>query len=369
MKFQKYKFNNNLNVDFANTLKNRVNEYFKNNNLSKFANLHMVVKSTVMIMLYFVPFALMLTGIITLPWLAFLLWGIMGVGMAGIGTCIMHDALHGGYSKNKKVNDFLGLSMNFIGGNAGVWKMQHNVLHHSYTNIAHADDDIKTPIFLRFSSHQKRIWIHRFQYLYVWFFYSISTIFWVTTKDFVQIFRYKKRGLVKNNQELIKSILNIFIWKLVYYAYVLILPILLLPFSPGLIILMFISMHLVSGFLLSIVFQPAHVVPTTSFLESQDSDKIETNWTVHQLLTTSNFAPNNKLLSWFIGGLNFQVEHHLFPNICHIHYPKLSKIVQETTSEFGNPYHYEKSYRTALKSHVKMLQMLGTQDSIPNPGY
>ncbi|MDX1629943.1 MAG: acyl-CoA desaturase, partial [Fulvivirga sp.] len=307
----------------------------------------MIFKSVVMLTLFFTPLIIINTGLITTTWLLFTLYITSGLGMAGIGMGVMHDAIHGSYSKNQKVNKLMGYTMNLIGANATVWKIQHNVLHHTYTNIEASDDDIHTPFFLRFSPHAKRYWVHKFQFLYVWFFYGLSTISWITAKDFVNMSRYKKMGLIKGSSKFRWEIIKVAAWKLLYYTYALILPIILVPLAPWVVILAFLCMHFVTGVLISAVFQTAHVMPETDFPLPNKDGLIANNWTFHQLATTSNFSPKNKILSWLIGGLNYQVEHHLFPNICHIHYKKISEIVQSTAKEYGLPYLTKKTFISA----------------------
>ncbi|TXD77060.1 acyl-CoA desaturase [Algoriphagus ratkowskyi] len=312
-----------------------------------------------MLSVFFIPLIMMSTGLISSPALIFALYITSGLGMAGVGMGVMHDALHGSYSKNKKVNKYVGYSMNLIGASANVWKIQHNVLHHTYTNVDEGDDDINTPFFLRFTPNTKRYWIHRFQYLYIWFFYGLSTISWITTKDFVRVKRYRDMGFFNKEGEYNKEVMKIAAWKLLYYSYALVLPLIMIPLPAWIIILAFLSMHFVTGICISLVFQTAHIVQDAVFLKPDQEGLISNDWTVHQLATTSNYAPRSKVFSWLIGGLNFQVEHHLFPNICHIHYSKLSEIVSETAREFNVPYLVKKTFVAALSDHVKMLRQLG----------
>ncbi|HYG16468.1 MAG TPA: acyl-CoA desaturase [Bacteroidia bacterium] len=365
MKLQKPQFSKEDKADFPDILKQRVNEYFRTTNKSRHANLSMKLKSALMLTLFIAPLVLMLAGVITQPWLMFIMWGVMGLGMAGIGTGIMHDALHGVYSKKQRVNKLLGLTMNLIGANAAVWKIQHNTLHHSFTNIEHADDDIVPPFVLRFSPNQKRYWIHRFQHIYAWLLYGVSSLFLVTTKTITQLIRFYKTGMVSSRKEFGKKMLHLGAWKLFYFGYILVLPMLLLPVSPIMVILMFITMHLVTGTLLSAIFQPAHVVPDSVFPDMNKEKKQPWNWTVHQFLTTSNYAPRGKVFSWLIGGLNYQVEHHLFPNICHIHYGNIAGIVQKTAQEFNVPYHSSRTFFSALRNHTRLLKQLGRGDRVP----
>jgi len=319
----------------------------------------MVVKTILMLTLFFGPLVLMNLGLVSDIKFLFALYIISGLGMAGIGMGIMHDAIHGSYSKNPTINKFLGYTFNLIGANAKVWEIQHNILHHTYTNIEDSDDDINAPFFLRFSPHAKKHWAHKFQHIYIWFFYGLATLSWVTTKDFVRIKRFHKIGFLQKKNEFRMAVINMVAWKLLYYSYVLIIPMCVLPFHWTYVLLAFIGMHFVTGILISIVFQVAHIIPDVEFPLPDKNGLIAGDWYTHQLATTSNFSPKSSFFSWLIGGLNYQVEHHLLPGICHIHYKKLSKIVQETASEYQMPYHSEKSFFSAIRSHTKMLRELG----------
>ncbi|WP_035845870.1 fatty acid desaturase family protein [Crocinitomix catalasitica] len=355
------KFSNIIGRDFNTTLKKRVRTYFKENNISKYANTNMKVKTAFMVLLYFTPYFLMIFGAVTNVWLIALCWVVMGFGVAGIGLSVMHDANHGAYSKNEKVNYFVGRIVNLVGGYAPTWKIQHNILHHSYTNIHGYDEDISPALpLLRFSPTDKYIKAHRFQFIYAWFFYSLMTVMWITTKDFQQLFRYKKMDLTKTeNIKFGKLFMELLLTKVVYYAYVLVIPLLVLDISWWLIPIFILMMHLIAGFTLAIVFQPAHVIPDTQFPVPETDLTIENNWAIHQLQTTANFAPKSRILYWLIGGLNYQIEHHLFPNICHVHYKKLSVIVKQTAKEYGIPYYSEPTFISAIISHGKMLKQLG----------
>lgn len=351
------KFKKSANAEFSKTLHQRVNDHFKVNQTKKYGGRPMVIKTIFMLSLFFIPIGFIGSGLVSSVWLLFTLYILSGLGMAGIGMGVMHDAIHGSYSKNPTVNKYLGYTMNLIGANATVWRVQHNVLHHTYTNIDHGDDDINAPFFLRFSPNAKRYWIHRFQHFYIWFFYGLSTISWITTKDFVRALRYRKMGLLKGDFK--KVLMKISGWKVLYYSYALVLPLIMVPLSAWIIVLAFLSMHFVTGLLISLVFQTAHILEETSFPKADEEGIISDSWVTHQLATTSNYAPKSRIFSWLIGGLNFQVEHHLFPNISHVHYRKISKIVSQTAEEFKIPYLVNPTFFSALGDHVKMLRQLG----------
>lgn len=346
---------------FMNTLRQRVDQHLKANNLTKNGNYRMYIKTAFMFALFLTPYFFMVLGAVQSLPVFFLCSILMGLGIAGIGLSVMHDANHGSYSKNPVINSILSYSINMLGGHNRNWQMQHNTLHHTYTNIDGHDEDIDAPMFmLRFSPHSERRRIHRFQFLYAWFFYGLLTLMWSTTKDFKQISRYREMGLLttyKLNYK--KQLLIILMSKLFFYAYMIVIPMLVLPFAWWQLLLGYIVMQFTSGLLLSTIFQSAHVVEDTKFPMPDKSGNMENDWAVHQLYTTANFAPRSRVFSWFIGGLNYQVEHHLFPSVCHVHYKRISEIVKATAHEFNFPYHSNPTFAVAVWSHAKMLWRLG----------
>lgn len=355
------KFNSKNSPDFFRVLRKRVNNYFEENNISRTGNLNMRIKTIFMLVLYLAPLVIILIGLVTSKIGLIALWALMGIGMSGIGLSIMHDANHGSYSRNRRVNTWLGYLLNIIGGYHINWKIQHNILHHTYTNIDEYDEDIAKPV-MRFSPNQ--IWrpVYRFQLYYAPVLYALMTIYWVISKDIEQIYRYKKRDLLKSQRiSYGEALLTVIANKLVYVSLLVILPMLIVPQPWWFILLGFLLMHIICGLVLALIFQPAHVVNETDFFKADDNACVENNWAIHQLHTTSNYANNSTVFSWFIGGLNHQIEHHLFPKVCHVHYKKLSPIVKQTAKEFNLPYHEHRTFAGALLSHFQLLNDLGTR--------
>ncbi len=341
---------------FVNTLRKNVHDYFKENQLSPKANFAMVVKTIVMISLYIVPYILILSiGMPSL--LAAGLTVLMGIGIAGVGMGVMHDACHGAYSKRHWVNNLLAGSLYLLGSNVLNWKIQHNVLHHSFTNISGLDEDIESKGPIRLADSKPLKWYHRYQFVYAFFFYGLMT-FSKLFNDFTNLFSYNKKGLVKSqNKKLALEFTKMLFRKIAYLIGIIGLPIWLTDFTWYEVLIGFFIMHWVASVIMSFVFQMAHVVEGAE--QPHLEPTIHTDWHVHQFQTTADFARKNKVLGWYIGGLNFQIEHHLFPNICHIHYPKLAPIVQKTAIEFGIPYNLNKSFSSALLSHIHRLKELG----------
>lgn len=349
--------------DFSTTLNRRVADYFKSNDIQRHANTEMVIKTVFMFGIYLVPYLLIVTGVVTGTWglIASLL--SMSIGTAGIGLSVMHDANHGAYSNRPWVNTLIGYSLNLVGACSFTWKIQHNVLHHTFTNVHEEDEDISPRGLLRLTPHSPWKWIHKYQHLYAWFFYGLMTIVWLFFKDFDRINRYHRKGLVtKQKANITREWLVLLVTKLIYIGYIFVIPVVFTPFAWWQVILAVISMHYFAGFLLAIIFQPAHVIEGSEFpLPNSADNMLQTNWAVHQLLTTTNFGNRSRWFSWYVGGLNFQIEHHLFPNICHVHYRGIQPIVKETAEEFGLPYKSTRTFLEAVMKHAKLLKQLGVR--------
>jgi len=359
----------NLNLKFATsrqdffvTLSQRVSAYFKTNKIERTANAEMIIKTIFMFTLYFLPYGLMLSGMFTSGLALAALCAVMGLGKAGIGLSVMHDANHGAYSTKPWINTLMGLSLNVVGGHAFNWKIQHNVLHHTYTNVHEVDEDISPRGVLRMSPSSQWRPMHKYQHLYAWFFYGLMTFVWIVIKDYYRLTKYYKEGLLKKQKSsLRKEWIALIVTKVAYFSYTFVIPMVLLPVSFWQVLVGFVIMHYVAGFILAIIFQPAHVIEGTEYPLPDDQNNLENNWAIHQLHTTTNFGHKEKLFSWYVGGLNYQVEHHLFPNICHVHYREIAKIVQQTTKEFGLPYKSKDTFFQAVQAHAQQLKMLGVK--------
>lgn len=346
---------------FAETLRKNVNNYFQEKGISKKGNLSMVMQTIAMLAIYLVPFILVLTVPMNV-WVGLLMAVLMGIGMAGIGMCVMHDAVHGSYSKKEWVNKLLGGTMYLLGSNVFNWKIQHNILHHTYTNVEGYDQDIASKGPIRLSEHAPLRKFHHYQYIHAFFFYGLMTLSKLT-KDFSQLIQYNKAGITqKHHINPATGMLKMVVLKITYVFIIIVLPILLSPFTWWQVLIGFFIMHWTTGFILSTVFQMAHVVEGTSQPLPNANGIMESEWAVHELRTTSDFARNNLFLNWYVGGLNFQIEHHLFPNICHIHYRNIAPIVEKTAKEYGFTYNLKPTFMNALSSHIRRLKELGTAD-------
>lgn len=343
--------------EFAKELKAAVNDYFEENNLSKHANGAMVAKTVILLTLYFGAYGLIISGNFGLWSMAFLCF-VMGIGMAGIGFSISHDALHGAYSSNKTVNRWLGYTFDLLGANSYIWKITHNIIHHTYTNIYEHDEDLEVAEFIRLSPNAEYKPIHRVQHILAFIAYGFATLFWAFIKDY-KYFLQSSLGPYEDKTHPAREWVTLFITKILYYGYMIVLPYILLPITWWQLAIGFLILHFTAGIILGVIFQLAHVVEETEHPTENEEGNIENAWMIHQLETTSNFAHDNDLLCWYIGGLNYQIEHHLFPGICSIHYPEISSIVRQKTEKYGIPYNYHETLGVAIKSHYETLKEFG----------
>jgi linoleoyl-CoA desaturase len=285
---------------------------------------------------------------------------LMGAFMAGIGFNIQHDAGHRAYSNYQWVNKLMSMTLDLVGGSSYVWDWKHNSIHHTYPNIDGHDDDINIGLLGRLAPQQKRLWFHRFQGIYLWLLYGFLAIKWHFVDDFYNVIR-GKIGEHKIKRPRGKELAIFLGGKIAFFSIAFIIPMLFHPILDVLTIYTIAAIS--SGIVMSVVFQLAHCVDNAEFPEPtvtpEGLERMGTDWAVHQVHTTVNFSRRNPILRWFLGGLNFQIEHHLFSRICHIHYPDLSKIVEEVCHEFGVRYQAHKSFFSALASHYRWLVEMG----------
>jgi linoleoyl-CoA desaturase len=282
---------------------------------------------------------------------------MLGGLTAAVGFNIMHDGAHGSFSKKEWVNELAGMSINFLGANVYMWKTKHNVIHHTYTNIDGVDDDINARPFLRMCENQKKYSIHKFQHLYFVFVYSLLYLYWIFYTDYKKYFTGKVGNLPIKKMKTADHF-SFWMFKAVHFVLFVVIPIYTLGFLPW--VIGFLIYTLFAGVVLSIVFQLAHTVEGTHFPVAKDENmQMEDEWVIHQLKSTANFATDNRVVSWFVGGLNFQIEHHLFKKISHVHYPALSKIVKQVCAEYNIPYLVYPKVHMALASHIAHLHKVG----------
>jgi len=338
-------------------LRRRVDRYFRATGESPRDCPRMYLKTAV-ILAWFAGCYGLLVFVAATWWLGLILAVLLGIAMAAIGFNVQHDGGHHSYSSRPWVNRLMAMSLDLLGGSSYLWARKHNGIHHAYANITGHDDDIDLGIIGRLSPHQRRLPFHRWQHFYMWLLYGFLPSKWQLYDDFRDYIRGSVGG--KPYPRPRGWDLAVFAGgKAAFFALALAIPLMLHPLWT--VLLFYFVASLVQGVLLGVVFQMAHCVEEAAFpMPSEDTGRMENSWAVHQLETTVDFARESRVLSWLVGGLNFQIEHHLFPEICHIHYPRLAPLVERTCREHGLTYMAQSSLRASIASHYRWLRRMGT---------
>ena len=342
--------------DFYSTVKQRVQQYFADNGIRSTGDWRMYLKTSLVLLLTVTSYVALVFYANTL-WMALLAGFALAQGIALIGFNIMHDGSHDSYSQDKKMNWLAGFSLDLMGGNRMIWRQKHNILHHTYTNIDALDDDLHPSSMLRVSPGQDWRKIHRYQQFYAFLFYSFLTLSWTLLGDFKKFFsgridNYRLRRPTAGETFLFFST------KAAYYGYALILPAFFHPIWH--VVVAFIAIHMVCGLTLAMIFQLAHQIEGTTFIQPDpETGIVEKDWAVNEVLASANFATKNKLATIYFGGMNFQIEHHLFPKVCHVHYAAISMIVRNACLEFGITYNSFPTLRSAIAAHYRFLRTMG----------
>lgn len=345
---------------FHAAVKRAVAAYFDRTHLARWGGAGMHAKTAIILAWFGASYGSLLAWGGASGWLASALTSSLALATAGIGFAIMHDANHGAYSRSAAVNGAWGHAVDLIGGSSYVWRFKHNVQHHTYANIDGMDADIDAGPLLRLAPSQPLRAFHRFQHLYAWPLYGVLALKWWLVDDVVDLVR-GRIGPVAFRRPTGLGLAALLAGKLAFFGWALVVP--ALVFRSAWVAPFFLLGAGVLGLVLSTVFQLAHAVPQARFHAARPGDqRMPTGWAEHQVRATADFAPRNRVLSWYVGGLNFQVEHHLFPEVCHVHYPALARIVEKACGEHGVPYRVQPSLRAAVAQHFRHLRALGRRD-------
>ncbi|ABS27383.1 Linoleoyl-CoA desaturase [Anaeromyxobacter sp. Fw109-5] len=344
-------------------VKQRAAAYFEAMDRARSGDRAMHAKTAAILGWFAGSYALLLVFGGSSPWLAAALTVSIAFATAGIGFSVMHDANHGAYARSARVNRAWGLSLDFVGASSYLWRFKHNVHHHTYANIDGMDADIDGAPFLRLAATQRLRFLHRYQHAYAWPLYGVLGLKWWFVDDVVDLVR-GRIGRLPYPRPRGRELAAFVAGKAVFLTWAILVP--AVVFRSGWVAVLFLLGSLVLGIVLATVFQLAHAVPAARFHAAVPGDqRMATGWAEHQVRATVDFAPSNRLLGWYIGGLNFQVEHHLLPDVCHVHYPALAGAVEATCLAHGVPYHSEPTLRAAIAAHWRFLRALGRRPDTP----
>lgn len=345
---------------FHEELVRRVDAYFVETGLSTRDAPGMALKTAVIVAAVIVFYSLLVFGAATVGQ-ALACSAALAVALGGLGFSVAHDGNHGAISARPWLNRLMGMAYDAIGASSFVWKWKHNTLHHSFPNIPELDEDIERQPLFRLTPAQTRLRAHRFQFLYAWALYGLLVVKWQLVSDFRDVFRGKTGTHPFSSPK--GSELALFCGgKLLFALWAFGLPAFFHPLQTV------ICFYLVTAAILSLimctVFQIAHCYEDAGTARlDPETRSIDREWAKHQIEASADFCRGNALLSWYVGGLNFQIEHHLFPAVSHVHYPAISRIVERTCSEYGVRYTAFGTLREAVASHARWLYKMGLAPS------
>ena len=354
---------------FIKELRRRANEYFESNGISQYANTEMYLKTALSIVMWGGLYALIMSDVLSHNWLL-LAAGFTALGYVNIFIAfnIMHDATHEAYSADRRVNKFWGYSMNFVGGTEYLFRRMHGA-HHGYVNIHGIDVTLETHGLFRFTPHEPYRWWHRYQHIYTFILYALAHFQWVVAKDFKWFFTESHIGNQKHIRHPFSEYVILFITKIFYFGTTLVLPMIVLSCPWYWTFFAWVALHILPGLTFALMFQVTHVYDGTHYPMPDDQGDIENNYALHVVETTADFSRTNKIGTWLMGGINIHVIHHIFPTVCHVHYPALTEILRETCADFGIEYKENPTFWKAIKTHYAMLKHLSKPDAeVPQYG-
>jgi len=348
---------------FYKTLKTRADDFFEASGLRRRGSPRMYVQ-TAIILLWFGASYGFLVFVADTWWQGGLLAASLALAIVGIGFSVQHDANHGAYSNKESVNRLLGITLDLLGASSYVWKWKHNVFHHTYTNLTGADEDIQIGPLGRLAPGQPRLRIHRVQQFYLWLLYGFMLAKWQFVDDLKNLVQ-GRIALNRMPRPGRAALAGLVAGKVGFLTWAFVVPLL---FHPWWVVLVFYgATSFAVAIILSTVFQSAHCNAHVFFPPLSDSGDVANSWAIHEVESTVDFARGRPLLTWYLGGLNYQIEHHLFPKVSHVHYPRLAAIVEATCKEFGVRYTVHAGFFGAVSSHWKWLRSMGRRPSATAP--
>jgi linoleoyl-CoA desaturase len=341
---------------FPKVLRRRLDNFFTEQKISPKADSSMWLK-------VFVGLSVLLGSWIAIyalrpdSWKFVALYLIGGLAQTFLLLNIAHDSNHNAISSVPSVNKLLNYVFDVCGISSYMWRILHHRGHHSCINLQGEDDALTGRGIFRFTPHEPRAPMHRFQHIYALFFYALFSLDYVFIRDF-EAFFFPTHDYLKRAKHAPREYLILFAGKALYITYMLILPVVVLRKPLLLVILSFVLVHLIIGLSVSLVFQTTHTVETTYFPAARSEFD---NGVYHIFATTADYATENPLVAWLTGGLNHHIAHHLCPYVCHTHYAPLTRIVKQTAEEFGVPYRQNPTMTRAIVQHLILLKQLGNE--------
>lgn len=341
---------------FYQVLAERVNDHFIKSAKSKYGSPFFFLKVILLLSTHLFLYLLLINS--SKVEISFISLLLLGPSSILVGINIAHDAAHGAISKHKVVNNLFLFLFDLLGANSYMWKKRHVYSHHIYPNIIHNDADLKQNPMVRIFPEDNYQSYHKYQHFYAPFLYLLYTINWLFFRDF-QDFYKKEIGSIRIGTHHAPEFVKLFFCKGLYITYLIIIPSIYSSLSLPQILLGCVLMNFLASMLITIAIIPSHVAESSLFPLPDKNGVMPYSWSHHQVLTVIDFATESRLLNFFFGGFNHHVAHHLFPHVCHVHYPSITPIIKRTAEEFDLKYRHETSLRNAYLSHLKLLRNNG----------
>ncbi|MGE0633136.1 MAG: fatty acid desaturase [Pseudobdellovibrionaceae bacterium] len=350
-------YNQNSGIHFQRELRQKMDVYFSENKIEKTATGFMWFKVLLFVSSYWILWAALTFKVWSLPVTALLFVGLSVVTIF-VAFNVSHDAVHCALSGKSKIDNFIFYwTFNFLGPNAYLWRIRHLNAHHFFVNVPGSDMDIEGTNLLRVAPHIAWKPAHRFQHLYCSFFYALFTMHWIFVKDF-KILRMKSFGSMTDLQHHPLRMVEMILWKIAYAGMMIAFPMMLLPYSGLTIALAFVSFHLLTSFLLLVLFAMSHISLDSHYVPTGKDGKVSHSFLEHQLLTSVDYNSQSPTMGFFLGGFNNHVAHHMFPVICSVHCIPITRMIAETAAKHNLPYR-EMGFWSLLKSHYGLMKELG----------
>jgi len=267
-----------------------------------------------------------------------------------------HDLAHDTVYQSKKLNDLLfNLIYSLMGAHGSAWKERHIQAHHVAPNVDQIDPDLQILWIFRMCPSSPHLPIHRFQHIYATFIYAFYSLFWIFIKDPIVLYT----GSRKN----VKHHLSFWLGKLLYLAYMLVIPIAFSSQPLWIILTVFISLHVIQSLFLAFTFLITHHVESTTYPQNNEDLVIQMSWVKNQITSSNDFYPFSRTANFIFGGFNNHIAHHLFPQTPHVYYPEISKIIYAVLKKHDlKP--SQTTFSGGIISHLQFMRILGQGKTI-----
>ena len=356
----KIRFEQGNHSDFYRTVKTRVHRYLARSGRTRFADHRVATKALGCLAVAAGAYGLILSGAFSV-WEMLLLANVYGVASLLLALSVGHDAAHDAVFFSKRLNRITQfLCFCLLGADPYLWRLRHVKSHHVFPNVNGCDIDIDSNMFLRLTPNHRRRWYHRFQHLYAPIIFWLVDIHTVFIQDFQYLFKRRLANLVDIRHS-IGAYASFAACKLVYVLIVFLVPLWMLPLPWWQVLAGALIMSFVASCLFVYLLIGTHFAEETEFPEVGADGSIDHDWAVHAMITSLDWSPYSRLAQFLSGGANAHAAHHLFPNVCHIHYIAITRIIARAAREYGFT-HNVSTLPRMVRSHFRFLKAMGNAE-------